>query len=99
MLSISKLSFKVFTFFEHNVIEHNLLIISSQLVDINEGFLSLMMDNGDVREDLRVPEGDLGKEIESKHGAGEDMMVSTEDILKKTEGIKDIQLNIQYLNV
>lgn len=49
----------------------------SQLVDINEGFLSLMMDNGDVREDLRVPEGDLGKEIESKHGAGEDMMVST----------------------
>lgn len=36
-----------------------------------------MMDNGDVREDLRVPEGDLGKEIESKHSAGEDMMVGT----------------------
>lgn len=76
--------------FHKHVIEPNLnfffiivilfffIIISfpSQLVDINEGFLSLMMDNGDVREDLRVPEGDLGKEIESKHSAGEDMMVS-----------------------
>lgn len=35
-----------------------------------------MMDNGDVREDLRVPEGDLGKEIESKFAAGEEMLVS-----------------------
>lgn len=47
-----------------------------QLVDISEGFLSLMMDNGDVREDLRVPDGDLGKEIESKFAAGEEMLVS-----------------------
>lgn len=46
------------------------------MVDITEGFLSLMMDNGDVREDLRVPEGDLGKEIESKFAAGEEMLVS-----------------------
>lgn len=62
---------------KQNFIEHSLnFFISFQLVDINEGFLSLMMDNGDVREDLRVPEGDLGKEIETKHGAGEDMMVS-----------------------
>lgn len=35
-----------------------------------------MLDNGDVREDLRVPEGDLGKEIESKFAAGEEMLVS-----------------------
>lgn len=35
-----------------------------------------MMDNGDVREDLRVPDGDLGKEIESKFAAGEEMLVS-----------------------
>lgn len=35
-----------------------------------------MLDNGDVREDLRVPDGDLGKEIENKFAAGEEMLVS-----------------------
>ncbi|KAL7840623.1 hypothetical protein AOLI_G00259460 [Acnodon oligacanthus] len=59
----------------HNMDVPNIKRNDYQLVDINEGFLSLMLDNGDVREDLRVPDGDLGKEIESKHGAGEDMMV------------------------
>lgn len=47
------------------------------MVDITEGFLSLMLDNGDVREDLRVPDSDLGKEIESKFAAGEEMLVSS----------------------
>ncbi|KAM9436141.1 eukaryotic translation initiation factor 5A-1 [Clarias gariepinus] len=60
----------------HNMDVPNIKRNDFQLVDINEGFLSLMMDNGDVREDLRVPEGDLGKEIETKHGAGEDMMIT-----------------------
>ncbi|KAK2814750.1 hypothetical protein Q7C36_023016 [Tachysurus vachellii] len=60
----------------HNMDVPNIKRNDFQLVDINEGFLSLMMDNGDVREDLRVPEGDLGKEIESKHSAGEDMMIT-----------------------
>lgn len=35
-----------------------------------------MDDNGDTREDLRVPEGDLGKEIEKKFNNGEQFMVS-----------------------
>uniref|UniRef100_A0A672K060 Eukaryotic translation initiation factor 5A n=1 Tax=Sinocyclocheilus grahami TaxID=75366 RepID=A0A672K060_SINGR len=50
----------------HNMDVPNTKRNDYQVVDISEGFLSLMMDNGDVREDLRVPEGDLGKEIESK---------------------------------
>lgn len=47
-----------------------------QLVNISDGFLTLLKDNGDLREDLRLPEGDLGKEIESKFEANEDIMVS-----------------------
>ena len=39
-------------------------------MDINEGFLSLMDDSGEVREDIKLPEGDLGKEIQAKHDAG-----------------------------
>lgn len=38
--------------------------------------MSLMSDNGDIREDLRVPDNEVGKEIESKFEAGEEFMVS-----------------------
>uniref|UniRef100_A0A3B4X2K7 Translation initiation factor 5A C-terminal domain-containing protein n=1 Tax=Seriola lalandi dorsalis TaxID=1841481 RepID=A0A3B4X2K7_SERLL len=48
----------------------------SQLVNINESYMSLMSDNGDIREDLRVPESDIGKEIEAKFEAGDEFMVS-----------------------
>ncbi|XP_041736081.2 TRAF2 and NCK-interacting protein kinase isoform X7 [Coregonus clupeaformis] len=47
-----------------------------QLLNITDGFMSLMGDNGDVREDLRVPDSDLGKEIEQKFAASEDILVS-----------------------
>lgn len=60
----------------HNMDVPNIKRNDYQLVDISEGFLSLMLDNGDVREDLRVPDSDLGKEIESKFAAGEEMLVT-----------------------
>lgn len=38
-----------------------------QLLDISEdGFMSLMSEKGDTREDLRVPEGPLGDEIRKR---------------------------------
>lgn len=39
-----------------------------------------MSDNGDIREDLRVPESEVGKEIEAKFEAGEEFMVSYKDL-------------------
>jgi translation initiation factor 5A len=36
---------------------------SPQLVDIDDNFLSLMDDGGETRDDVKVPEGDLGKEV------------------------------------
>lgn len=47
-----------------------------QLIGIQDGYLSLLQDNGEVREDLKMPEGDLGKEIEAKFDAGEEILVS-----------------------
>ncbi|KAM6977318.1 eukaryotic translation initiation factor 5A-1-like [Aplochiton taeniatus] len=47
-----------------------------QMLGINDGFMSLLGDNGDVRDDLRLPEGDLGKEIEQKFNAADDFMVT-----------------------
>lgn len=54
-----------------------LLFPVCQLIGIQDGYLSLLQDSGEVREDLKIPEGDLGKEIENKHDAGEEILVST----------------------
>uniref|UniRef100_A0A3Q2Q743 Eukaryotic translation initiation factor 5A n=1 Tax=Fundulus heteroclitus TaxID=8078 RepID=A0A3Q2Q743_FUNHE len=47
-----------------------------QLIGIQDGYLSLLQDSGEVREDLKLPEGDLGKEIESRHEAGEEILIT-----------------------
>ncbi len=38
-----------------------------QLTDIHEGYLSLMDDSGILRNDIKCPEDDIGKEIKQKH--------------------------------
>lgn len=48
-----------------------------QLIGIQDGYLSLLQENGEVREDLKIPEGELGKEIESKYEGQEEIVVST----------------------
>lgn len=48
-----------------------------QVLNISsDQYMTLMSDNGDIREDLRVPENDTGKEIDSKFESGEEFMVS-----------------------
>lgn len=62
----------------HNMDVPNVKRIELQMTDItDEGFLSLMDDAGEIREDLKLPEdADLAKEIEDKHAAGEPFTVS-----------------------
>lgn len=48
-----------------------------QLTDISDdGYLTLMADNGDLREDLKVPDGDLGESLRSDFDCGKDLLVS-----------------------
>jgi len=46
-----------------------------QMVSIDDdGFVSLMDESGNVREDLKVPEGDLGQTIRDAYDKGVDAM-------------------------
>jgi len=48
-----------------------------QLVDISaDGYLSLMMENGDIREDIKCPTGDLGTEVRDKLEKSEDLLLT-----------------------
>ncbi len=46
-----------------------------QLVDIDDGYLSLMDDAGDTRDDIKNPDNDLGKDIQTKFDDGEALLV------------------------
>ena len=43
---------------------------------MEEDFLGLMNDAGEVRNDIRCPEGDIGKEIKDKVERSEDFVVT-----------------------
>ncbi|XP_011225302.1 eukaryotic translation initiation factor 5A-2 isoform X1 [Ailuropoda melanoleuca] len=63
----------------HNMDVPNIKRNDYQLICIQDGYLSLLTETGEVREDLKLPEGELGKEIEGKYNAGEDVQVDTAD--------------------
>lgn len=48
-----------------------------QLTDISDdGFLTLMSDNGEIREDLKLPEGELGNSLRADFDNGKDLLVN-----------------------
>ena len=46
-----------------------------------DGFLSLMMESGELREDIKLPEGDMGSDISGRFEQGEDMLVCIAKVL------------------
>jgi len=52
-----------------------------QLTDIDDGFLVLMSDGGDIREDLKIPDGDLGVQLRSEFDNGKDLLVSINELM------------------
>ncbi|KAH8700457.1 eukaryotic translation initiation factor eIF-5A [Talaromyces proteolyticus] len=49
-----------------------------QLIDISEddGFMSLMEDSGSTKDDVKVPDGELGERITKAFGEGKDVNVT-----------------------
>ncbi|TNN71394.1 Eukaryotic translation initiation factor 5A-1 [Liparis tanakae] len=51
------------------------------VIDVTDGYLSLMDDSGTTREDLKLPDSEVGKEIEKKFDNGDNFLVT---VLKAT---------------
>eukprot|EP00178_Gracilaria_changii_P011575 TRINITY_DN3279_c0_g2_i2.p1 TRINITY_DN3279_c0_g2~~TRINITY_DN3279_c0_g2_i2.p1 ORF type:complete len:165 (-),score=33.28 TRINITY_DN3279_c0_g2_i2:436-900(-) len=61
----------------HNMNVPNVNREEFTLLDIDdEGFASLMAQNGDTREDLRVPEGEVGDLIRKNHEDEKEVLVT-----------------------
>merc|ERR1712062_878006 len=60
----------------HNMNVPNVTRKDYQMVDIDDGFASLMDDNGETKDDLKVPDDDIGKEITEKYNNGDSFLVT-----------------------
>jgi len=47
-----------------------------QLIDIDDGFLSLMTADGNTKDDVKVPEGELGDKLQADFDEGKDLLVT-----------------------
>ncbi|KAK6537936.1 Eukaryotic translation initiation factor 5A [Orbilia ellipsospora] len=60
----------------HNMDVPNVRRMEYQLVDIDDGFLNLMDDAGTPKDDVKLPEGDVGAEIQSQFDDGNEITIT-----------------------
>ncbi|CAF1543384.1 unnamed protein product [Rotaria magnacalcarata] len=61
----------------HNMSVPNVKRVEYSLMDIdNEGYVSLLDDSSECRNDIKLPEGELGTEIRSKFENGEALKIT-----------------------
>jgi translation initiation factor 5A len=60
----------------HNMMVPNVNRNEYLLIDISDdGFLSLLLPDGSTKEDLKLPSGDLGEQIQKGFDEGKELMV------------------------
>lgn len=68
------------------------------MTDISDdGYLCLMSDNGDLREDLKIPEGEIGQQLKNEYDAGKELLVS--DDLHSWVFLRLIILYFKYFEI
>ncbi|KAH8914514.1 eukaryotic translation initiation factor 5A-2 [Atractiella rhizophila] len=60
----------------HNMDVPNVTRQEYQLVNIDDGFLNLMTQDGTSKDDVKVPEGDIGKLINDDFEEGKELLVT-----------------------
>ena len=46
------------------------------LLNVDDGYLSLMLASGDTKDDVKLPEGELGEQIKAAFDEGRDLLVA-----------------------
>ncbi len=59
----------------HNMYVPNVTKTEFPVLDIDDGFLSLMREDGSSKDDVKVPEGALGNDIQRDFEAGKEILV------------------------
>ncbi|KAG8988509.1 Eukaryotic translation initiation factor 5A [Tulasnella sp. 427] len=60
----------------HNMDVPNVRRDEFQLVHIDDGFLNLMTSDGAEKNDVKLPEGELGQKIQADSDAGKELLIS-----------------------
>lgn len=60
----------------HNMEVPNVSRREYQLLDIDDGFLSLMTADGDTKDDVKIPDGEVGDKIQAEFDEGKDLLVT-----------------------
>ena len=60
----------------HNMDVPNVSRVEYALLDIDDGFLSLMLADGSTKDDVKLPEGELGQKIQADFDEGKELMVT-----------------------
>lgn len=60
----------------HNMDVPNVSRREYQLINIDDGYLNLMSNDGTSKDDVKVPEGELGEQINAAFEEGKDLMVN-----------------------
>ncbi|PWN21118.1 putative HYP2-translation initiation factor eIF5A.1 [Microstroma glucosiphilum] len=79
----------------HNMDVPNVSRIEYQLINIDDGFLNLMTGDGSGKDDVKVPEGELGEQIQAAFDDGKDIMVTIVSAMGEEQALsfKDVTGN------
>ncbi|KAF8553634.1 eukaryotic translation initiation factor 5A-2 [Imleria badia] len=71
----------------HNMDVPNVSRNEYAIVNIDDGFLNLLTTDGTPKDDIKVPEGDLGKTIKDDFEAGKDLLVTIVTAMNEAQAI------------
>ncbi|THU97873.1 initiation factor 5a [Dendrothele bispora CBS 962.96] len=71
----------------HNMDVPNVNRTEYQLVNIDDGFLNLMTQDGTPKDDVKVPEGEIGDQIKAAFDEGSDCLVTIVSAMGEEQAI------------
>ncbi|KAI8147666.1 eukaryotic translation initiation factor 5A-2 [Fennellomyces sp. T-0311] len=60
----------------HNMDVPNVVRREYSLINIDDGFLSLLLDDGSTKDDVKLPEGEIGAQMEADFDEGKELLVT-----------------------